>query len=82
MRLIPRAAGFMLASIVLASGSAVAGCASNGMIYDTYRHDYHRWNRGEDLLYRQWEVGNHFDHRSFSRRGVQEQRSYWDWRHR
>jgi hypothetical protein len=32
---------------VLASASAMTGCASGGIVYDPYRHEYHRWNRGE-----------------------------------
>jgi hypothetical protein len=42
-----------VSATVLASASAMTGCASGGVVYDPYRHEYHRWNRGEDQLYRQ-----------------------------
>ena len=60
----------------------LAGCSGSGVVYDPYRQDYHRWNRGEDRLYRQWETGSHRGHTDFQRRSPGEQRAYWGWRHK
>jgi hypothetical protein len=49
-----------LMALMLSVGAlapAVAGCAGDGLVYDPYVHQYRRWNRGEDLVYRQWESG-------------------------
>jgi hypothetical protein len=64
------------------SATAVTGCASGGLVYDNYGHDYHRWNPGEDRFYRRWETGTHRSHMDFQRRSAGEQRAYWGWRHR
>ena len=82
MRPYHRMIALMLSTTVLGSASVMTGCASGGVIYDPYLHDYHPWNRGEDRLYRQWEVGGHRNHMDFNRRSVREQRAYWSWRHR
>jgi hypothetical protein len=82
MRLNHRLITLMLCTTVLGSASAVTGCAGYGAVYDPYRHDYHRWTRGEDRLYREWEVGGHHNHMDFKRRSAGEQRAYWSWRHR
>ena len=72
----------MLSATALVSASAMTGCASGGLYYDSYGHDYHRWNRGEDRLYRQWEVEGHRNHMAFQRRSPGEQGTYWGWRHK
>jgi hypothetical protein len=72
----------MLSAAVLASASAMTGCASGRVVYDPYRQAYHRWNRGEDRLYRQWEVGGHRNHLDLQRRSPGDQSAYWGWRHR
>jgi hypothetical protein len=72
----------MLSATALASASAMTGCARGGLVYDPYSNDYHRWNRGEDRLYRQWETGTHRHHMDFQRRSPGDQRAYWGWRHR
>ena len=72
----------MLSATALASASAMTGCASGGLYYDSYGHDYHRWNRGEDRFYRQWEAGTRRGHMNFQRRSPGEQREYWGWRHK
>ena len=65
-----------------ALASTMTGCAGGDLVYDPYRHDYHRWNRGEDRFYRQWEATTHRDHVGFQRRSSGDQREYWGWRHR
>jgi hypothetical protein len=72
----------MLSAAALAPAAATTACAGSGVVYDPYRHDSRRWIRGEERLYRQWEVGTHRSHLSFTRRSAGDQRAYWDWRHR
>ncbi|MEA2722920.1 MAG: hypothetical protein QOH59_691 [Gemmatimonadales bacterium] len=72
----------MLSATALASAAATTACAGGGVVYDPYRHDYHRWNRGEDRLYRRWEVQGHRGHLDFQRRSAGEQSAYWGWRHK
>ena len=72
----------VIALLLSATVMASVGCAGSGVYYDPYGHDYHRWSRGEDRLYRQWEVGNHRNHLALNRRSAGEQRAYWSWRHR
>jgi hypothetical protein len=74
----------MIALMFAATAFALpmAGCASGGLVYDPYWHDTHRWNRGEDRYYRQWEVSTHRNHMDFQRRNSDDQRAYWGWRHR
>jgi len=61
-----------------------AGCAHHYYnAYDPYYHDYHYWGAREDGYYQRWVAENqmdpHHDYRHLSR---QDQRRYWDWRHR
>jgi hypothetical protein len=81
MRLAHGLIALMLSVGTLAPAAAVTGCASDGLIYDPYGREYHRWNRGEDLAYRQWEIGTHRRHLDFVSRTPSDQRAYWGWRH-
>ena len=74
----------MIALMLSATAFALpmTGCAGGGPVYDSYRNDYYRWNRGEDRYYREWEIGTHRNHMDFNRRSAGEQRAYWGWRHR
>jgi hypothetical protein len=49
--------------------------------YDRTHHDYHRWNRNEDRLYREYLNEHHRRYRAFSRMDREQQREYWRWRH-
>ena len=71
----------LMLSATLASASAMTGCAGDGLVYDSYGHQYHRWDRGEQRFYRQWEIGTHRGHMDFHRRDPEDQRTYWGWRH-
>ena len=71
-----------LSATMLVSASAMTGCATGGVVYDPYRREYHRWNRGEDRLYRQWEVDGHRNHVDLQTRTPGDQSAYWGWRHR
>ena len=72
----------MLSATTLASASAMTGCAGGGLYYDSYGHDYHRWNRGEDRYYRQWESQTRRGHMDFHSRSPADQHAYWSSRHR
>jgi hypothetical protein len=72
----------MLSATALTSASAMTGCASGGLFYDSYGHDYHRWNRGEDTNYRQWENQTHRNHMAFQSRSAEDQHAYWGSRHK
>ena len=75
-------------SIVLAvaflSSMIIGGCAVHASYrtYDPGYGDYHVWNSGEEGFYTRWEVDTHRDHRDFRKRNAEEQKEYWDWRHK
>ena len=72
----------ILAGAALGSASAISGCAGDGLVYDGYRRDTHRWNHDDDRFYRRWEVDTHRAHTDFRRRSPADQQAYWGWRHR
>jgi hypothetical protein len=80
MRLNHGMIALMLSATALAATSAMTGCASGGLIYDSYGHDYYRWNHGEDGYYRRWEIGTGRGHMDFNRRTPADQHAYWGWR--
>ena len=82
MRLNHGIIALMLSAGTLAPAAAMTACAGGGLVYDPYWHDSHRWNRGEDRFYREWEVNTRRAHTDFARRSAGDQRAYWDWRHR
>ena len=81
MRLNHGMIALMISAAAVASATTMTGCASDGVIYDSYGHDYHRWNRGEDRFYRQWEIKTRRNHMDFQRRSPGDRQAYWDWRH-
>jgi hypothetical protein len=60
----------------------MTGCAVHARVYDPYYHDYHPWNHDEIVYYQNWERETHREHRDFRRRNSDEQKEYWDWRHK
>ena len=60
----------MLSAGALATASAMSGCAGDGLVYDTYWHDTHRWNRDDDRFYRRWEIETRRAHSDSRRTGV------------
>ncbi|MGH9502411.1 MAG: hypothetical protein ACRD20_06140 [Terriglobales bacterium] len=75
-----------LSSLLLAAAFLVpavtAGCATRSYrVYDPYGNDYHRWDRNENVYYRQWEVQNHRNDGDFRRLDRHQQEEYWKWRH-
>jgi hypothetical protein len=80
MRLNHGIIALMLSATTLASAAAMTGCASGGRYYDSYGHEYHRWDHDEDGYYRQWESEGDRDHMDFDRRTPADQHAYWGWR--
>ena len=81
MRLNYRIITLMLSAAALATTPAITGCAADGLVYDPYWHDYHRWSHGEDSRYRRWEMGSNRVHVDFPDRTPGDQLAYWSWRH-
>ena len=71
----------MLSATLGGPASVITGCASNGLAYDSYGGEYHRWNRDDERLYRQWEYSTHRSHLEFDRRTPGDRQVYWGWRH-
>jgi hypothetical protein len=80
MRLNHGLIALMLSATALASASAMTGCAGRAQFYDSYGHDYHRWDHDEDGYYRRWESEGGRGHMDFQRRSPEEQHAYWGWR--
>ena len=64
-----------------------SGCATRVAVgyraHDPYHNDYHRWDDGEVRFYNQWTVETHRPSgREYRRLKRDEQREYWNWRHR
>jgi len=78
----------LLSSLLLAAALvapvASTGCAArvSGRIYDRDHDDWHRWDDREDRAYRRYLSERREEYREFSRRNNDEQRDYWNWRHR
>ena len=72
----------MLAAALL-SPVVFGGCAvrASYRTYDPVHEDYHVWDSGEGVYYQRWEVETHREHREFRKRGNDEQKEYWNWRH-
>jgi hypothetical protein len=81
MQLNSRVIALMVSAAVLATTSAMTGCAGGGLVYDSYSDGYYRWNHGEDRFYRRWEIETHRRHMDFGRRNPTDQGRYWGWRH-
>jgi hypothetical protein len=70
-----------LIAAVLTTAALTTGCEVHARYYDPYYHDYHPVG-GEVEFYGQWERETHRDHRDLNKRNKDEQKEYWDWRHK
>jgi hypothetical protein len=58
------------------------GCTVHAGYYDDpYYHDRHPVD-GEVVYYSQWEHDTHREHVDLKKRNKEEQKEYWDWRHK
>lgn len=70
----------LAATMVMAAGAI--GCTVHAGYYnDPYYHDRHPYD-GEVVYYNQWETETHHEHRELKQRTKEEQKQYWDWRHK
>jgi hypothetical protein len=82
------ARGHKLISSILLAGAlcsplVLGGCAAHASyrVYDPAYGDYHVWNHNEVVYYQRWEGETHREHREFAKRGPDEQKEYFAWRH-
>ena len=68
-------------AIILASGVLLTGCRDRGSYHDPYYHDDHP-RASEQPYYDRWEQETHREHKELNQRDHEEQKQYWDWRHR
>lgn len=73
----------LLLAAALISPVVIGGCAAHASyrMYDPYHEDYHPWDNHETNFYVQWEGETHREHRDFDKRGKDDQKEYWNWRH-
>jgi hypothetical protein len=69
-----------LLTAAMATAVFSTGCGPQ-RYYDPYHHDYHPVD-GEVVFYGQWETETHREHRDLKQRNKDEQKEYWDWRHK
>ena len=73
---------FLIGTLILESALAI-GCAEHRhRTYDPYYNDYHTWNSGEDVYYRQWLGERHYNYVEYNRLDKARQKEYWEWRHK
>ena len=73
----------LLLSAAMVVPALTLGCSGNhDRVYDADHGDYHTWNNNETVSYQQWETENHYDHKDFKVRSNDEQKQYFDWRHK
>jgi hypothetical protein len=73
----------LLLSAAMVVPALTLGCSGNhDRVYDADHGDYHTWNNSETVYYQQWETENHYDHKDFKVRSKDEQKQYFDWRHK
>jgi hypothetical protein len=75
----------LLLSAAMVVPALTLGCGGGTHYYRAYdadHGDYHTWNSNETVYYQQWETGNHYDHKDFKARSKDEQKQYFDWRHK
>jgi hypothetical protein len=73
----------LLLSAAMVVPASTLGCGGNhDRVYDADHGDYHTWNNNETVSYQQWETENHYDHKDFKVRSKDEQKQYFDWRHK
>lgn len=75
----------LLCGAVLATAVVTSGCAGAVAVgfNDPYYHDRHAWDNTEVGFYNRWTVETHRPaNREFRRLKRNEQREYWEWRHK
>ncbi len=81
MRSVFRSLASLLLAVAIAAPVLTTGCEVHARVYDPYYRDYHVWAT-EEPYYTQWEHDTHREHRDFDKRSTDEQKDYWNWRHK
>lgn len=83
MKLLRKSASSLLLAAALAAPVLVAGCAEHASVryYDVDHGDYHTWDSGEQVYYRQWITVTNRPYVEYKKLPPDDQRSYWNWRH-
>ena len=77
-----RFSAVLISTLALGTIVASTGCAEHRYrTYDPYYNDYHTWNSGEDVYYRQWIGERHYDNVEYKHQNKDRQKEYWKWRH-
>jgi hypothetical protein len=70
----------LAASLLLGIGGA--GCSARVRVYDSYHGDWHVWDQDEDVVYHSYWSERHEPYRNYKKLDKNEQKEYWDWRHK
>jgi len=71
----------LLVAAVFCLPLLTAGCAEHRYYYDSYTHQRYPYAE-ENSYYVQWESDTHRHHEDFNKRSKEDQKAYWDWRHK
>jgi hypothetical protein len=72
----------LLIAAIFLTPLLTTGCAEHRRVYyDPYYQDQHPW-ANENSYYMQWEGDTHRHHEDFNKRNKDDQKAYWDWRHK
>lgn len=71
----------LLLGILLSGTMLSVGCRSDRGYYDPDEHTYHS-RESEAPHYSRWEQDTHRQHKDLDQRSQDEQKQYWQWRHR
>ena len=84
MSILRRHLSLGLLTLALLTPVMISGCAARASynVYDPYYRDNHVWDRNEVVYYQRWETETRRKHRDYNKRKAEEQREYWDWRHK
>ncbi|HEY1807947.1 MAG TPA: hypothetical protein VGG42_05250 [Acidobacteriaceae bacterium] len=73
---------FLLIAAVFCAPLLTTGCAEHRRVYyDSYTHQQYPYAE-ENPRYQQWENDTHRHHEDYNKRNKDDQKSYWDWRHK
>ncbi|HTV60916.1 MAG TPA: hypothetical protein VMJ93_18730 [Verrucomicrobiae bacterium] len=83
MQLLRKCASSLLLAVALAGPIVVGGCAEHASVrvYDPGYGDYHYWNSGEEVYYRQWINVTNRHYVKYQKLQPRDQQAYWNWRH-
>jgi len=91
MKCLCRYVGFVFLAGALAAPAALVTSArpqddehhdkDKNRVFDSEHKDYHKWDKNEDHMYRQYLGDQHMDYRDYEKLDRDQQSAYWNWRH-